>query len=190
MERIDLEYVHVTKEVQRTIYDFPIIENITEYDGITIRNRVILKFDILAGMSNVFSKDTIKDYRDLAFGIVSGYIHDANSLSTVLTALYTDDDVFHKYLSVIYLFDESLKEKSLANVLSCHLLDDYRIVFSMLVELLRLQRCKTILESSGYIYVSIPDDKFTLKIPGHFNEEVLSNAKVWNFDVERIEPKI
>ena len=137
-------------------------------------------------MTSVFLESTLKEYRDIVFSFVSGLQNDAETESVILRALYKEDSVFHKYLSELYHFDVRVESEPLAYVLHQALIEKYRDIVNDLYNVLSVQRCKFILESEGYIYVAIPDELFTLRIPGYFSEEVLSRAKVWSFDFERV----
>lgn len=189
MERIELDYVHVEKTFHLTPNNLPVIDDINEYNNKSIRNRVILRFDVISGLTNIFSKESIKEYRDVIFNLIAGQFMDEDKTS-IIKDFYKIDKVFHKYISVIFYFDERMETMPYVKILNDSLLQEYRDIVELIDNSMHNQRCKCFMESNGYLYIAIPDESFTLKIPGEFNEEVLSRAKVWNFDFERYQPKV
>lgn len=186
MGKIELEYVHVEKEVQWTPFEFPIVSDVTEYTNANIRNRVIVKFDLIYGMQRIFGKELKEDDRDLAFGLVSGLFQEPTEVSTVILYFYKEYKVFHNYLSEIFLFDERIENTPISVLLMQNMIAEYRTQYNNLEECMRSQHCKIILESNGYAYIAVPDSDVVLRIPGDYNEEVLSNAKVWNYKYTRV----
>lgn len=189
MEKIELDYVHVEKVFQLTPNNLPIVEDVVEYNNKSIRNRVILRFDVIAGMTDIFTKEIISEYRDVIFNLIAGNFNDEDKAS-IIKDFYRVDKTFHKYISLIFYFDERMDTTPYIQIINDSLLQKYMTVTSMIDNSMHNQRCKCFMESNGYLYIAIPDEKFTLKIPGEFNEEVLSRAKVWNFDFERYKPKV
>lgn len=190
MARIELDYVHVKKDISFTKYRYPVVGDVTEYNNVTIRNRVIVKFDLLAGMTKAFERKTLQENREAVFNIIAGVGLSAKLLSFGLTYLYTHDRQFHNFVSRVYLFENEAEKYALADSICQHIREYYTAVYDMLTIRLREQRCKTILESSAYIYVAVPDENILLQIPGNYSEEVLSNAKVWDCKCQRVRAEL
>lgn len=186
METIELEYVHIEKELQLTPFEFPVVPNLVEYNNANIRNRVIVRFDLIHGMTQIFGENLPEKDRVLAFCLTAGMYQKTEEMSVVLLYFYKEYATFHNRLSEIFLFDEEISTSPISILMLRKMVDTYTKLRDSLIDALHAQRCKTILESDGYLYVAVPDEDITVKVRGYYNEEVLSRAKVWKSQFTRI----
>ena len=186
METIELEYVHIKKELQQTPFEFPVVPNLVEYNNASIRNRVIVKFDLIHGMTQIFGGNLLEKDRVLAFCLTAGRYQKPEEISVVLLYFYKEYVTFHNCLSEIFLFDEEINTSPISILMLRKMVDTYKKLRDNLIDTLYSQRCKTILESDGYLYVAVPDENISVQIHGYYNEEVLSRAKVWKSQFTRV----
>lgn len=185
MERISLEYLHVDEIVERTALGFPVINIYPKYRGRSIRNRVIVRFDIVSAMTAYFEQDTLDNYRDIVYGLISGILDEEDVIAGVFEELYLKDFKFRKLLGESYYFDNSLEEASLYEVIILKLITAYNDLNERLANVSRELRYKYIAESEGWAYISVPDQSEVIYVPGDYKEEVVSIAKVWNGQIKR-----
>lgn len=186
METIELEYIHIEKELQQTPFEFPVVPNLVEYNNANIRNRVIVRFDLIHGMTQIFGKDLPERDRVLAFCLTAGLYQKPEEISVVLLYFYKEYVTFHNYLSEIFLFDDEINTSPVSILMLRKMVDTYKRLRDSLIDALYSQRCKTILESNGYLYVAVPDEDISVQVHGYYNEEVLSRAKVWQSQFTRV----
>lgn len=182
-----LEYLKVESEVRTTPYGFLVMSNL-EYYRTNIRNRFIVKYDVVFALDEYFEDSTLEECRDIIFNLMAGNIEDEEMISEVLTTIYMNDEKFRVFLGEKYYFDEKYKEQSLYVSIISSLVETYRAKVRLLADEGKKYHYKKVAESDGYVYMSIPDEKVKLRIPGKYREEVISYAKVWDGSTERYEP--
>ena len=177
----ELMPVKYTKEEAAVIrYDtgFTEWENLDSYyKGRTLRNKVVCKFDAMLLLTDFFTQDIIKEYRDVFIAVAKGTITDPEFFSKVIKATIKADPVFaNKITDLYYSCPEDVSFgsyiiMSLANRLS-NIEADYRSFFRGSPEVV-------ICMSNGYLYYSFEDSVEGPLLPDKVDCEVLSYAKNW-----------
>ena len=149
-----------------------------QYQGKKFRDKVIYKIDAMYLLKSIFKPETIRDYRNHIFNIISGYIDDAETVSGIILALAKMDNVFASKLNEYYYtcdFDCSFGEfvlKSIAQEL-VNQEERFREFFKGKTE-------SVICLSYGYLYICVRDYNTPIEVPEKVVGEVLSYAKNWN----------
>lgn len=147
------------------------------YRGKSLRNKVVVRFDVTKFLNKYFEIETIQEYRPVFMMIANGLVTDPNQFSAVLTQLVNTDKVFAK--EVINLFHSCPEESSLGT----HIIESIAGVFKS-VELnyrsfFRGKPEVVICVSNGWLYFSVEDTEYTPVLPNEVECEVLSYAKNW-----------
>ena len=185
--RVKLLYTKGDYERTTTPFNIEEIQGIeSAYTGKVVRNNVVMRYDMMhALIGEFFEEETIEKYRNAIYNLVVGNNLDTQRVAAIITALYTDDKVFHKRYSELIYFDDECQETSvyavlIRRVLSC--IGNYTEVFG---DLLRTYHLRPIATSHLYTYVSFNDVDMELVVPRGYREEVLSVAKVWRGNIRR-----
>lgn len=153
--------------------------------GISVRNKVICRIDLLEMLEDTFNAETRIKYRNAIMYLANGLCKDANTLSEVLKDLVNIDDVFSSKITMLYHIleeHESLGNKFL-NMLSGRLYS-FEEYFR---QLFRGGSEFVICISDGYLYFSIADADYEVGLPKDFKVEVLSYARYWKGNIKVIE---
>ena len=147
------------------------------YRNKSLRNKVVVRFDVTEFLSKYFELKTIREYRPVFMMIANGLVTDAEKFSAVLTQLVNTDAVFKK--EIVNLFHSCPEESSLG----AHIIDSIANVFKS-VELnyrsfFRGKPEVVICVSDGWLYFSVEDTEYAPELPNDVKCEVLSYAKNW-----------
>lgn len=189
--KVDLGYVKGTYNKALTRYKFPVITGIDDaYRGVNIRNRIIVKVDILPVLTMFCTKNTLIDYRGVVFRLMSGVYIESKDISCVMNALYQEDVEFHGYINRQYVFNEMALKESLYTIVCNDMICAYDMYTNYLVDKSRERGYKYVAESEGYVYLSVPDGISKMWVPEKYGVEVVSNAKGWDGSLERYEQEV
>lgn len=186
MQIIDLPYIHVNGVVKQSLYGFQEVDEVQYYTGAKIRNRVVVRLDIIKGLTDVFSEDTRQKYRTMLYNIVSGNVNIHKDISDILQALYVNDETFRAFLGEIVYFDNSMQEEPLYDILIKKLMQRYKDRRDFLNQFVQRMNYKQLIESRGYLYITISDTHQVATVPMDCGEEVISRASVWNGKFKRV----
>ena len=175
----ELPYLRIEVEEYETPFGYNVVSNLKAYSGVSIRNNVIQRIDIISSMSGCFTDENLEKYRSQIFKIMSGEFTDKDSICKVLTHFYRTDKVFNKFVSTNYYFGSSAG-KTLYGIIIEAFKDKYLEAYNKAYELLRGNYYKVICESEGYLYFATPDRMdFIVAVPAGYKEETISYAKSW-----------
>lgn len=191
MSHINLDYVKETIEIGSSKFGLPISENVdVYYKDKVIRNRVILKLDIVSSLTEYFDEATLSNYRNLVFQMVAGGITNPNLAVKTVNTLYQADTTFKFYLGNTFYFNQDTKEKPLYGVIVKGLIQEYFRQRKAIEDNAIGFDYKLLIESNGYYYISGRDLNQEIIIPEGFKEEVLSNARTWSGKIKRAKSSI
>lgn len=186
MRIIDLPYIHVNGAVKQSPYGFQEVEEVKYYDGVKIRNRVVVRLDVIKGLTDAFSEETRNKFRMVVYNIIAGNVTDQLQVSDILKALYVGDETFRAFLGEIVYFDTNLENEPLYDVLVKKLLMQYRERRDFLNQFVQNMNYKQLIESKGYLYITVSDVSQVATVPNDCGEEVISRASVWNGQFKRV----
>jgi len=169
----------------KTALGYQVASNVEDYKGISIRNRVIMKLDVISVMTEMFTCDSLSEYRNIIFNIMSGTILDDGKISNLITCLYIADSVFKKHLTELLYFETDLQSKCPYIAIVSSFRKEYLREVGRLKSITGAQGCKFVIESEGYLYVAVPDRLFELVLPVHVKEEIVSYGKIWSGEIRR-----
>ena len=181
---IKLLYINQNVEAILTPTGLWEVPDIKLYHGTNVRNRVICRYDIISGMTDCFSKESIKDYRLILWKMLAGDIK-LEQLSKALKVLYKEDETFNLWLTNLYEFNDDVATKPFRAVIEQELIKVFQKNLSTLEAQCIRNAYRTIQTSEGYYYFSVPDCESPIKVPDDFELEVVSSAKVWDGARER-----
>lgn len=191
MSHINLDYVKETIDIGSSKFGLPISENVDlYYKDKVIRNRVILKLDIISSLTEYFDESTLSNYRNLIFQMVSGGITNPDLVVKTVNTLYQADATFKFYLGNTFYFNQDTKEKPLYGVIVKGLIQEYVRQRKAIEDNAIGFDYKLIVESNGYYYISGRDLDQEIILPEGFKEEVLSNARTWSGKIKRAKSSI
>lgn len=180
METFQAAVKYLPYTIEATAYDTGLVDyhNLdNHFKGVTIRNKVVLKFDISSYYECYFEKETIIKYRPAIMMMAKGLVTDPNTLSAVIMDLIKNDSVFRQQIvSLFYSCPDNVSfgfhiMNTLAKV-PIQVEEEFRSFF-------RGKPSVVICNNDGYLYFSIEDlDKSPL-LPYRIDCEVLSNVKNW-----------
>lgn len=184
-EIIELPYLH--RDAVRTTYVTGLSEvsGLSDYVGVNIRNRVVCRVDIIAGMTDCFEAENLEKFRNLVFGILSGKICDSAKVSQIFTTLYLNDKTFRKLVGSVYYFGD-LTSQSYYMAIMKELLASYRAKEGKLDRHFANYSLKLLFYANGYAYIAVKDLEGSVCMLEGFKEEVISRAKVWESDFKFI----
>ena len=84
----ELPYLRIEVEEYETPFGYNVVSNLKAYSGVSIRNNVIQRIDIISSMSECFTDENLEKYRSQIFKIMSGEFTDKDSICKVLTHFY------------------------------------------------------------------------------------------------------
>lgn len=179
-----LPYVKVNIEVMETRNGFQQVNGLDSmFRGYQARDKVICKSDLFDSLSDIFEENTLKNYRDVVYAVISGNVCDAVNLSKYLTALYTSDQKFKMYIATMFYLEE--KETPFGIQIMESLLEKIRMTEEKWKNHFKHYGCKVFFIANCCMYYAVDDVGMILTIPDDCNCEVLSNAKVWKGTTQR-----
>lgn len=157
-------------------------DNIEEIFKVPVRNKVICRFDMVNLLSDYFTEESLVKYRDALYFIATGNIKDADLLSKFLKMFLDTDQKFHRGIEKIY--HNCPLDKSFGEYIA---IDFAMVMLKYQQELSEYLVGKSefvILNSDGYLYISVPDvtgHKMTFPHADKFKE--MYNGKNWRITV-------
>ncbi len=147
------------------------------FRGITARDKVICRSDLLTSLRDVVTEENLKKYRELLWAVLSGKLTDATSVSQILTAFYTDDKKFKEYITAQFYLERS--NDSFGIQVLKDLIQRVATTEQVWRTHLKPQGVKVFEVANMYVYYAVDDIAMTLSLPKNCVCEVLSNAKIW-----------
>lgn len=165
------------EEVQ-TPYKFPEVIGIDNYNGASLRGKVVFRIDTLYSLKGIVTEDTLSKHRTLLYNLISGKNRDKQLVSKIFQALYFEDKDFRVFLGEKVHFD-NLEEKSLYTSVMISLHNTIKAAENRLKEELKLRNIKYLVYSHCYVYASVSDTSIVVNVPKGYREEIVSRAKIW-----------
>ena len=175
-----LFYTDVEVEPTQTPFGYKVVKGIeTAYTGRFLRGKVVLRFDLLYLLTDVFSKEILDQYRNVIYSFIAGNLNDAEKISLVLQTLYENDNTFRLYLGELYYFRAD-KEKSIYANIVLDLKSKLEIARTDINHEVKSRGYRYIDESELGIYCSI-DDVYgeVLRVSG-VKTDIMSEPRNWN----------
>lgn len=174
------------------------LTTVTEYDsgllsyaGIDVafrndsyRNKVICRLDCMYYLTQYFKEETITKYRDALYMIISRQITDVNTISDCFMQLCKEDSVFADKLYDIYHFYDS--SKSFGDCILDCMSSALKNFDSLYRNFFRGKKEFVIALSDGYLYFSVQDEDYPVRVLKGSRCEVLSYAKNWSGKFEYV----
>ena len=186
-----LFYTDCTVQEVTTPYGYTELIGIDEaYTGVRLRGKVVVKFDVLSFLKDIFSPIVLEKYRNLVYNFISGKVKDVEKASLILNTLYQEDEVFRKYLGDIYYFsgdaDYSLYENAVLDIK-----EKLRKSLSVLTDSAVLCGYRVLADSQMYLYCSF-NDGYSLPAFQGIDIKVISGHRGWDgtFRVEVINSEV
>ena len=177
MANYKLSYVPYTVEFVQLGNGFGTLKGIEEiYRSVGARNYVIIRVDLLEGLSDIIDIDVIRRYRDAIFSLVSNGVQ-VELLPAVLSKLSDLSEKLRIKFSEFLTFGD--KEKSLYQSLMVELILAYRRTKKVYTDFCSETELTFVAESDGYAYIGVPDTNGAISFPKDIEAEVLRDGKVW-----------
>lgn len=162
MSLIKLPYLgsNIYGEILKSPSGYNEINGIDKYNNSYPRNVRIVRVDLLYYLTEHFSSETIKKYRDVLYFILAGYQSSDNNklILESLEYIYTIDDIFKVKLGkIVYFRDTKFESLSVYNAL----LEDTKLSIDSVREQVVsiVPHVKIICDSHLYIYFSVSEFK-------------------------------
>lgn len=179
-----LPYLKVNVDVQETKFGFKEIPGLDSlFNGFQARDKVLCKSDMLLSMSDLFTETTLSKYREIIYAVVTGRVQEATQLSSLLTALYVDDEKFKEYVATMYYLDESTVPFGIQIIQS--LVSKVNDTEYKWKEHFKKTGSKVFVVANCCMYYAVDDVNTTVLLPANCKCEVLSNAKNWKGNTSR-----
>lgn len=188
-EYFELPYLRTVTRLNKTKFGYPEIAGCEQYKGVYIRNRVVVRLDILSAFKEFFTAEFLDEHRSAVYVLMSGNISDSKTVSEVMSAFYLADTQFKKYLGMLYYFDDRIYKTSMYTMAICDFKAAYEKYSGIIYKGGGIGGYKVLFESCGYMYIAVRDEVGKARVPAGFKEEVLSYGKLWSGDFERYEPE-
>ncbi len=168
-------------EIKETPLGFPVVEGIEQYEDACCRDKVIVRVDVLSGLTKMFSESILKKYRAVVFRLIAG-LYSKESVPDVMETLFYNDNKFQAWLGEVYYFTQELYKKSVWQVF----VEEARSLYDKVVKnIVELNSMGYAYESCGYIYFAVKDSCDTkFKMLKGISSEVYSCAKVWSGNIQ------
>jgi len=176
--------VNTYAEVGTTPYGYEEWDGIDQYKDARCREKVIFRLDLMQGLTDFFTTETLTKYRGAIYRLMSGKIRDKEKISSMMNELYRIDSQFKTWLGVLLYFTNTLTTQS---PYSCFI-ESIRESMEFLEKKVNATVGGTatyVAVSEGYIYFAAVDANVDVTIPEGLAEEVVSRAKVWKGTFER-----
>lgn len=185
-----LYYINDEAEIIYNAYGFTFVPSIAEkYRGGTARGRVVLAIRDTRCLRNVFDL-TCMDYiliNQILYALSSTTLP-CEVVSEILTVLYRDDPIFHKYLAMMYYAKFITKTQENKDTILDIIMKEISLIVSI-----SMNEMNSHLSGLSYMYTNGIEyyysfaDKGESKviIPAGYKYEVLTNAKVWDGSIQR-----
>ena len=153
-----------------------------EFANVAVRNRVILRFDMMTRLEIYFKKETLEKYRMAIFKLLFKD-YTSKEYSEILIALAEEDEMFARSLRNFYdtIPIGSTYGDHIVNCLTRPILkamDSHTTCYK--------GRAPFVVgDDFGYLYISIPDECEEATLLGEMYEEV-SYAKSWQGQINRL----
>lgn len=176
---MELPYLHEIVQLIKTNTGVIYTSGLNMYEGVSIRNNVICKVDMLTFLvGEIMTAASYEEYRDEVLAIAANLSDNVKLISEVLKTLYLKDAKFQAYLGELFYFrkSESTLLQRVIHDLSEKLCARRDEVWAS------VSRCgyKYIAENEGYLYFAVRDNYDDKFLPSGIKGEVVSCAKVWN----------
>lgn len=163
-----------------------VIKNVDSYyKDRFIRNRVIIKIDLIAELRGYFTESTLASCRNIIFNLMIGNLN-KEQISRVFKTFYMEDTQFRKCIAELYYFNDGAYQYSLYTLFMSKVVGAYKAALNMIMNDAAEHDYKVLFDVNGYVYIAIRDLSNPLYLPDGVKEEVLSSAKVWNREIKRV----
>ena len=177
-ETVTLKYTKSNVSVDNYDTGLSLWNGIDEvYRDSNLREKVVVKMDIMDTLCKYFEKDTIKEYREVLLAVAEGRVTDPELLSKVITSLVEDDEIFPEKLNI--LFQSCPEDSSFGSYIIYSLASTIKSVENFYRTYFRGRAEVVVCLSHGYLYFSVPDENRDCLLPEEKECEVLSYAKSW-----------
>ena len=145
------------------------------FNGVSIRNRVIIRFDLLKRLESFFTQETLSEFRMVIFRILAKDFT-AEEYSSIFIELAGIDTVFAGVLRVLY--DTMPSGYTFGDYIIENLVDPVLSAINMHTEYYKGKSPFVVGDDFGYLYISIADEPGEPPLLDEVYEEV-SYAKSW-----------
>lgn len=176
-----IAYTRDYTEVYEYENGLAIWKDIDYYYDTEVREKVIMRIDVMPYLTDIFSIGTITKYRSLIWNLAAKRNLNVNQISAALIEMVKTDSTFEVKLNEFYYTCDmgvSFGDYILSSIADAILAveDRYRSFFRGINQ-------KVICSSFGYLYIAVPDDYVKILLPEKVNYEVISYAKNGSCDV-------
>lgn len=124
-----------------------------QYNNVALRNVRVVRVDLLRYI-DVFSNDTLNNYRDVIYYILSGRKGDMDKINNALSFLHDSDATFKLFLGKIYYFrEDKYSHLSVYDTILHQARDLIGVAWDTVVN--TVPHVKVLLNSHLYIYMSV-----------------------------------
>lgn len=161
---------NVTGYQSNSPFGYNEVKGVEKYFNASLRNVRVVRVDLLQYLTEHFTVETVKKYRNVLYYILAGYGKEDNMdlISQSLETLYKEDEVFRIKMGKIFYFRDS--EYANLSVYDT-LLRDVRVALGLAwnTVLKNVPYIKVVCDSHLYLYLSVSqsvDVRSLLSIPG------------------------
>ena len=167
-----LKYTNKMTDVQTFKTGLHSVNSIDQIYAGNINRKAIIKVDLIPSLSELFSNETINNYRKIILGMAQATLSE-DDFSAVVFALMKEDVTFRG--SINKLFNECPYDMTFGDYISLgiakRILNELQKLYNESVGAEEFIIC----ESDGYAYISVPDEE-DYKIR-YLHSEVISKCK-------------
>lgn len=171
-------------ELQTSPRGYYELKGVEQYYNAVCRNKVILRADLLFNINTIFSREALQVYRTAIYNLIAGYIVDKNKIQILFEWLYCNDSVFKQWLARLLYFSGDTVDLSVYDYLMREVRQKYESWLCRFQYDMKLAGARFMFDSNCYGYFAINDACRELIIPGGYEVEVYSCAKVWNGNIQ------